>query len=89
MDDSDDYFRDFSEPNDDDLAALENEEEKFEQSIATKTQKLREASPPSKRQKLLHEAEESDELFDVFLQPNGLYGIAPPRTSVSPTGEQS
>ena len=85
MDDSDDYFQDSFELNEDDLAILDQEEEKHIREVITKTQQQsapfpapvpeREREPPPKRQKVVHEADEADDIVDVFIQPNGLYGI--------------
>lgn len=74
MDDSDDYFQDAFELNDADLAMLAEEEQKHVQATLAQTQRPLEEEPPSKKLKIAHE-DEQDDLLDVYVQPNGLYGI--------------
>jgi hypothetical protein len=76
MDDSDDLFHDSFELNEDDLAILDQEEAKHAQQVIARTQQAQnqDHEPPPKKQKIAPE-DEVDDIVDVFIQPNGLYGI--------------
>lgn len=88
MQDSDDYFTDDLVLNDEDLAALDEEEQKFALAL---TQMRPTASPPTKRQKTedgwkpgrgnhnLDTREDLEDLPEISVQGDGTYGIGSSR----------
>lgn len=76
MDDSDDYFQDTFELDENDLALLAAEEEKYAESISQiPTRVVDVLPPPPKRQKTIHR-QLSEDILDVYVQPDGTYGVA-------------
>ena len=75
MDNSDDYFQDSLVLDENDLALLAAEEAKYAQSISQAPTKAPDTLPPTKRQKVSHN-EPLDDIVDVFLRPDGTYGVA-------------
>lgn len=75
MDNSDDYFQDSFDLDENDLALLEAEEAKYTDTVSEISSRLSETLPPRKRQKVTH-PHDSEDIPDVFLQPDGTYGVA-------------
>ncbi|KAL5528440.1 hypothetical protein ACEPAF_7576 [Sanghuangporus sanghuang] len=74
MDDSDDYFQDSFQLDENDLAALDAAEAEY---VASKSQipaRVSDSLPPQKRQKVSH-GYSSDDILDVFLRADGTYGV--------------
>ncbi|EJD02972.1 uncharacterized protein FOMMEDRAFT_168072 [Fomitiporia mediterranea MF3/22] len=74
MDNSDDYFNDSFDLDDNDLAVLDAEEAKYTQSATQKSLNTAESIPPRKRQKISH-PQVAEDILDVFLQADGTYGV--------------
>ena len=74
MDDSDDYFQDSFQLDENDLAELDALEAKYVASISQIPARAPDSLPPQKRQKVSH-SYPSDEILDVFLRSDGTYGV--------------
>ncbi|KAL5507293.1 hypothetical protein ACEPAH_6749 [Sanghuangporus vaninii] len=74
MDDSDDYFQDSFQLDDNDLAVLDAAEAEYVASISQIPARVSDSLPPQKRQKVSHDYS-SDEILDVFLRADGTYGV--------------
>ncbi|KAL5485216.1 hypothetical protein ACEPAI_7858 [Sanghuangporus weigelae] len=74
MDDSDDYFQDSFQLDENDLAVLDAAEAEYVASISQIPARVSGSLPAQKRQKVSHDYS-SDEILDVFLRTDGTYGV--------------
>ncbi|KAL5523772.1 hypothetical protein ACEPAG_7945 [Sanghuangporus baumii] len=74
MDDSDDYFQDSFQLDENDLAVLDAAEAEYVASVSQIPVRVSDSLPPPKRQKVSHDYS-SDEIVDVFLCADGTYGV--------------
>lgn len=81
MEDSDDYFKDSFVLDEDDLAALAEQEEKYRSlPSGTSTSRISDSPPPAKRQRISHRDLTIDDHPDIILREDGTYGV---RSSVN------